>query len=188
MKKVFFATTNTHKVMEISKILSNFGIQVISKPLKIVEPDFDSLEEVAVSKAQQAFEQLKKPVIVEDTGVFFEGYNSFPGALAKRVYFGIGFDGLLALIKNSKNKNAFFKTIVCFAKSKNEIKSFSGTLKGTLLENVVLPDENRLPYEKIFVPNGFEKPLVELSLEEKNKISHRAIATRKLGGWLEKNY
>ena len=54
------------------------------KKLHIIEPDYDSLEEVAQAKAEQAFEQLKKPVIVEDTGVFFEAYSNFSGQIAKR--------------------------------------------------------------------------------------------------------
>src|SRR3989344_4899555 len=110
MEKIFFATGNKHKVTEIGAILAEHGFEVVPKRLEIVEPDFDSLEEVARSKALQAFEQLKKPVIVEDTGVFFEGYNNFPGQIAKRVYLGIGFDGLLALVRATPNKRAYFRT------------------------------------------------------------------------------
>lgn len=188
MKQIFLATGNKHKVAEIGTILSEYGFEVVPKALEIIEPDYNSLKEVARFKAEQAFLQLKKPVIAEDTGVFFEGYNNFPGPIAKRVYQGIGFDGLLALIKAAKTKRAFFRTVICFARSKKEMHLFSGTLKGKLVETVVEADKDRLPYEKIFVPAGCTKTLVELDLAQKNRISHRALATRKLGEWLKENY
>ena len=76
MKKLVLATTNKHKVAEIGAILKEFGYSVRAAKLKIIEPDFDSLEEVAESKAKQAFEQLGKPVVAEDTGVYFSAYNN----------------------------------------------------------------------------------------------------------------
>ncbi|MBI2597981.1 MAG: non-canonical purine NTP pyrophosphatase [Candidatus Diapherotrites archaeon] len=188
MRKVFFATSNEHKAAEIGTILRTYGFEILPRALKIVEPDFDSIEEVARSKALQAFGYLKKPVIVEDTGIFFHAYNNFPGQIAKRVYQGIGFAGLLALIKAAQNKRATFKTVICFARSKKDLQLFSGSLEGRLLDHVVELEKNRLPYEKIFVPDGYSKTLVELDLEEKNKISHRAIAARKCGEWMKENY
>ena len=188
MKQIFLATGNKHKAAEIGAILSEYGFEVLPMALEIIEPDYNSLEEVARFKAEQAFAKLKKPVIAEDTGVFFEGYNNFPGPIAKRVYLGIGFEGLLTLIKATKNKRAFFRTVICFAKTKKEMHIFSGTLQGKLIETVVEEEKDRLPYEKIFVPDGCTKTLVELDLTEKNRISHRAQAARKLGKWLKENY
>ncbi|MCR4335156.1 MAG: non-canonical purine NTP pyrophosphatase [archaeon] len=179
-------TGNSHKVYEMSKILKEYGVKIKQIELEIFEPDFDSIEKIAKEKARQAFEKIKKPVIAEDTGVYFEGYNNFPGVMAKRIYLGIGFSGLLNLIKNAKNKKCYFKTAVAYFDGK-KYKVFSGKLKGYLLDKTVSLDKNRLPYEKLFIPNGYKKALVDIPLDEKNKISHRAIATRKLGEWLTKN-
>jgi len=184
---LFIATGNTHKVEEMEKILSTFGIGLQQKNLLIIEPDFDSLEEIALEKAKQAFKVLKAPVIGEDTGVYFEAYNNFPGQLAKRVYLGLGFEGLLALINAKPNKKAHFKTAVAFFDGKTE-KVFSGKLPGTLLDKAVSVEKNRLPYEKMFVPKGYADAIVNMSLEEKNKISHRAIATRKFAEWYSKEF
>ena len=180
--KVFIATGNKHKVHEMSLMLSAFGIELEQKDISIIEPDFDSIEEIAVEKAKQAFEKIKKPVIAEDTGVYFEEYNNFPGQLAKRIYLGIGFEGLISLIKLKENKKAYFKTAVAYFDGEKS-KVFSGKMEGTLLEEIVSLKKDRLPYEKLFVPNGFDKALVDLSVEEKNKISHRAKATKKFGEW-----
>jgi XTP/dITP diphosphohydrolase len=182
--KLFLATNNKHKVDEISTLLSDYGVDLRQAKLDLIEPDFGSLEEIANYKAKQAFAKLKKPVIAEDTGVYFCGYNNFPGILAKRVFLGIGFDGLVTLIRHSKNKKAYFKTVVSYFDGK-KLKSFSGVLKGRLLERVVSIEKDRLPYEKIFVPDGFSKALVDIPLDEKNKFSHRAKAVKKFGNWLK---
>ena len=186
MKKLVLATANKHKVREIDAVLRGYGYSINSVKLNIIEPDFDSLEEVAEAKARQAFEQLRKPVIAEDTGVYFSAYHSFPGQLAKRVYLGIGFRGLTTLIKLAKNKKGYFKTVISFTKDGRHFHTFSGKLYGRFLGKVVKPQKDRLPYEKIFVPEGFSKALAEIDIGEKNKISHRAIAARKFGKWLNK--
>ena len=89
----------------------------------------------------------------------------------------------MALIKNAKNKKAHFKTAVTYCDGKI-MQTFTGEMQGTLLESAVSVGKDRLPYEKIFVPKGFSQALVDIPLSEKNKISHRAIATKKLGIWL----
>lgn len=182
--ELFLVTSNRHKFEEMSAILSEFGVALRQKNIPLIEPDFDSLKQIAEYKARQAFEKVRSPVICEDTGVYFEGYNNFPGMLAKRVFLGVGFEGLCALIKISKNKGAHFTTAVSYFDGKTK-KTFTGTLKGKLLERAVSEDKDRLPYEKIFVPEGFSRALVDLSLVEKNAISHRAIATKALGKWLK---
>lgn len=187
--QIFIVTANKHKAREIGKILSAYGIALKQKNLPIAEPCDGSLESVALEKARQAFSQLRKPVIAEDTGIFFRAYNNFPAMLAKRVYLQLGFDGLLALIKAKRNRKAYFRTVIClmWGKGKNQRRFFSGECRGTLLAEVVMPKKDRLPYEKIFMPEGRKKAMVELPLSEKNKISHRAEAARKLGRYLKNN-
>jgi len=187
MKTVFFSTANKHKVLELSKILSKEGIKVRQIKVEMQEPDLSSIEEVAEIKAKQAFAAIRKPVIAEDTGVYFSAYRNFPGHLAKRVYLGLGFKGLLALVKAAKNRKAFFKSVICFTKDGKRFHSFSGKLGGVLLSRVVKLQKDRLPYEKIFRPKGFKQALAELSIEEKNRVSHRAIAARKFAAWAKKN-
>ncbi|MDO8633667.1 MAG: non-canonical purine NTP pyrophosphatase [archaeon] len=186
MKQVFFVSQNRHKFDEINRILSGHGINLGWKKLALLEPDFLSIEEIAKYKAKQAFEKVKKPVAVEDTGVFFEAFNSFPGVMAKRVFNGIGFDGLATLIRSVKNKRAYFETVICYSGGTRSFKCFSGKLHGTLVDSPRAMEADRLPYEKLFAPDRYSKVLAELSIEEKNKISHRGKAAQKLGRWLSK--
>ncbi|MFH1586279.1 MAG: non-canonical purine NTP pyrophosphatase [Candidatus Diapherotrites archaeon] len=182
---LYFVTGNKHKVREIREMLSPMGIKIIQKNLDIIEPDFSSIEKVAESKARQALEKLKKPLIVEDTGIYFKAYRNFPGALAKRIWLEIGFDGLFRLLKG-KNRKAYFKSTICYIAPRKKPKLFSGEMRGRIIDWVKSPHADRLPYEKIFIPNGLRKVVVDLNLVEKNKISHRAKATRKLADYLEK--
>ncbi len=183
--ELLIATANPHKVTEISRILGDYGVALRQEKIVLLEPDLGSLEKIAGFKARQAFEKIRRPVIAEDTGVFFEAYNDFPGVLAKRVFLGLGFGGLTALVRNAENKRAFFKTVICYFDGKAQ-KTFSGKLAGTLLDSPVSVEKDRLPYEKLFVPEGHSKALVDIHLEEKNRFSHRAQAARKLGEWLSK--
>ncbi|MFH1256592.1 MAG: non-canonical purine NTP pyrophosphatase [Candidatus Diapherotrites archaeon] len=184
-KRLFICTSNKHKVREIREILKPVGVELVQKKLPISEPDFESIEEVAIHKAKEAYAKVGKPLIAEDTGIYFGAYKNFPGHLAKRVWVSIGFDGLFRLLKGKK-RTASFKVVICFIWGKNKFKLFSGELHGKILSRAVKPKADRLPYEKIFVPNGHKKAVVEMGLREKNEISHRAVAAKKLAKWLER--
>ena len=188
MQKIYFITGNRYKVDEISKILQKEGVNVelVARDLKIPEREFNSIEEVAIEKAKSAFAVLKKPLICEDTGVFFDAYKNFPGIYAKRMYISLGFEGLLKLLYG-KERTGHFNVAICFIWGKNKFKLFSGELKGKFSSKVFAKNADRLPYEKIFIPQGKKTVLAKISIEEKNKFSHRGIAARKLALWLKKN-
>jgi len=182
---LYFVSTNKHKFDEICAILAKHKIKLLWKELELQEREGLTLEEIAIEKAKQAFAKLKKPLIVEDTGIFFEGFINFPGAKAKRVYERLGFKGLLGLA-SKKSKKAYFKTAICFTDGK-QYKLFLGILKGKIADRVYCKNKDVMPYEKIFVPAGFNKPLCMLSRAKKNEISHRAKAAEKFAKWLKKN-
>ncbi len=185
MKTIILVTKNEHKIEEITQILEKEKIKVKPKRMSLQEPDLGSLEAIAKEKARQAFELTKKPVIVEDTGIYFSAYNKFPGTHAKRIFLGIGLTGLIALLKAKKNKKGYFKTIICYYNGR-VYKTFCGKLNGEFLTKPRKPKAKRLPYEKLFKPINSKKTLVEMSKKEKNKISHRAKATNKFAKWFLK--
>jgi len=174
---------NKHKFDEISRILGEHGIRLEWERMSLHEDPSLSLEETARSKAEQAFSAMKKPVIAEDTGVFFEAFNNFPGAQAKRFFEQLGFDGLLKKLEG-KSRKARFETVICFTADGQEFKLFRGVLRGSIDEKVRNPGLDVLPYEKIFIPDGMQCTVSDIPRAEKNKFSHRAIAAGKLAKFL----
>ena len=184
-KVITLVSGNRHKFDEISKILSGHGIQLKWKKASMGEKEGLSLGETAIEKAKQAFQIVKRPVIAEDTGVFFEAFDNFPGAKAKRVWEEIGFDGLLAGVEG-KDRGARFETVICYTDDGASFDCFKGVLRGTLGTKVHDLEKDVLPYEKIFIPEGKTTTLSSISREEKNTFSHRARATGKLAEWLKR--
>ncbi len=181
---LYFATGNRQKFEETAAILQKYGIVVEQFPMDLEEIDSNSAKEIALHKAKQAFEKLKQPAIVEDSGTYFEAYKDFPGTMSKRIYNCIGFEGLLKLLKGKK-RGVYFKSTICFMENPNQFRFFEGKWLGQATKKVFKPNAKRMAYEKIVIPKGYKKPLVEIPLNEKNKASHRAQATRALGEWLK---
>ncbi len=186
--KLYFVTSNEHKVEEVAHVLVPYGIEVRQVHQELAEPDLGSQEKVALYKAEQAYALVKKPVIVEDTGIYFKAYRDFPGIFAKRIYNGIGLKGLLKLLKGVDRRVVFKVVIVLqWGKTVRQRKVFVGTLSGKMAHGVHKPSARRLAYEKLFIPDGYSKTIVEMPLSEKNKFSHRAIAAHKLARWLKRH-
>lgn len=175
--KIVVCTGNKNKFQEISTILDRYDIEA-----EHVEIDLDengsSLEDNVVSKAKQAFEKIGKPLIVDDTGIFFTAYRDFPGHRAKRVFRINGFEGLFRAL-DGRDREAYFKCLICYI-DKSQIKIFEGTLDGKITHHVYeSPGYDEFPYVKIFIPKGQEKPLSMMTYEQKSKIDHRGKAIRK---------
>ncbi|MEM4663236.1 MAG: non-canonical purine NTP pyrophosphatase [Candidatus Diapherotrites archaeon] len=183
---LYFVSTNKHKFLEIKRVLAEYGIKLSWKNISLSEPDSTKIEDIAKKKAEQAYKIINKPLIVEDTGVFFEGFHNFPGSKARRVFERLGYEGLLNIVAK-KSDRAYFKTVICFTDGKIK-KLFVGKLRGKISQKVYCKNKNVMPYERIFIPCGSKKPLCMLLRNEKNKFSHRAKAARKLALWLKANF
>ncbi|MBS3062230.1 MAG: non-canonical purine NTP pyrophosphatase [Candidatus Diapherotrites archaeon] len=178
---ILFVSGNEYKFHEVASVLAP-EIVVSLADCDFFEDSEQSIEVIAKEKARQAFEKFKCPLIVEDTGVFFEAFPNFPGAMAKRIYNAIGQEGLLKLVEG-KSRRAFFETVLVFTDGK-KTKVFSGKSFGSLLDKPAGPHERfKLGYERLIVPDGFSKPLSSFSMEEKNSISHRAKAVNGFKKW-----
>lgn len=185
MKKIYFITGNESKFKEAEAILKSKNINLTQINLKLKETQTLSQEQVVREKARQAFEVLQQPVIVDDTGIYFSAYENFPGTYTRLLFEGIGFEGLLRLLK-TKNKKAYFKTLLCYKDSKTE-KVSSGVWKGKITENISKHFNPDWQYNSIFIPEGFKKHLSEIPLEERAKNSHRKKAFDKLNKYLNGN-
>ena len=181
--KIYLITKNPHKVEEIKTVMKEFNIEVEQIADEKVESKDMDLKDVAEYNAKFFYQKYKKPVAIDDTGVFFKAYNNFPGSHPKLMFERLGYKGLLKLLENEK-KEAEFKTVVGYCDEKG-VKIFEGTLRGQIDIKVYDMNKDVLPYERIFLVN--KKPLSSFSRKEKNKISHRASAFRKLAQYLRKN-
>lgn len=164
--------------MEAKKIFLKHKIKVYWKKVSLQEPDLENLEQIAKHKALTGFKKIGKPLIVEDTSIFFKAYKNFPGQFAKRMFKCLGYEGLLKLLEGKK-RSAFFETIAVYYNGKKFLTG-KGILKGKITTKVFDKKKDVLPYEKIFLPEGFNKPLSSISRKEKNTFSHRFKAFNNL--------
>jgi len=174
--EVYFVTSSNEKVREAEEIL---GIKLKQIKLNLKEIQSLDVKEVATDKARRAFSIIKKPVIVEDTGLYIESLNGFPGALIKWVLKTIGNKGLCKIV--GRNRKAIAKTCVCFFDGR-KCKVFSGNINGKIAKR---PRGNEgFGWDSIFIPEGYTKTFAELGTKEKNKISMRRKAFLKLREFL----
>lgn len=182
--KISFATQNKYKYEEVKEILGRFNIEV--EHLNIEKPENgNTIEEIAKNAAETLANKLKKTVVVEDTGIFFLAYDNFPGIKSKRVFVKIGFEGLLDKLKG-KDRKAQFKTVAAYCEHGKQAKIFVGVINGIIAEEVRCRDKDVLPYEKIFIPEGYDRVWAQIP-EIKEKISHRVKAFEKLGKYLKQS-
>jgi XTP/dITP diphosphohydrolase len=198
--EICFVTGNGHKVEEAQIALAGSGIKIHILEANKEEPDDWKLEKVAYVNAKRIAHETKKVVIIEDTGVFFEAFDNFPGNKPKRYFEKLGYKGLLAMFDASDandnveitNRKAYFRTIIGYCEPGQEPILFSGELDGVISKEVKGMDANVLPYERIFICNEKKDGenentthyLYEYTREEKGKFSHRAKAFRKLKQYL----
>jgi XTP/dITP diphosphohydrolase len=182
LKTILFVSSNEGKIDEVKKHLRNFGIEVVGKVDDIIEMNSDSQEEVAKEKARSTAEKFGEAVITEDTGIYFDAFENFPGVHTKFIINTIGYEGVLKLLKN-ENRGAYFKTVVAYCEPKSEPRVFSGVCKGRVTEKVFGEPVFKLPYDSIFIADGESRTFSQMTKEEKAKYSHRAKASEAFAKW-----
>ena len=115
---ILFASSNEHKYEEAEEILAEFGIELEFFQTDLMEIQSNSLSEIALQKALNAYEKCKKPGIVEDDGLFIDSLSGFPGPYSSYIFDTIGNNGILKLLGD--NRNAQFVAIIAFCDSSNE--------------------------------------------------------------------
>ena len=182
--KLVFASNNVHKLDEIRNLAPD-GYEIISlNELDCNEeiPETgNTLEENAFQKANFVFEKFRKNCFADDTGLEVEALNGAPGVYSSR-YAGENKksdDNIRKLLKemeNKANRSAQFKTVIAGLINGKKIIC-KGIIKGEILK--VARGESGFGYDPVFMPSGHFRSFAEMSLAEKNKISHRAIAIEK---------
>lgn len=126
---LFFVSSNSHKYQEVNKILDSFEIKLGFFKSNLEETQSNSLKDIALKKAKDAFSKCKKPIIIEDDGLFINSLDGFPGPYSSYVFKTIGNIGILNLLKN--NRNATFVSIISYC-DKKTLQSFDAKINGTI--------------------------------------------------------
>ncbi len=172
---LFFASSNNHKYQEAKTILNSLGINLGFLKSNLEEVQSNSLNDIAMAKARGAFSKFKKPVIVEDDGLFIDSIDGFPGPYSSYVFKTIGNKGILNLLKNSRK--ARFVSIITYC-DKAVLQSFEGKLNGKISKT---QKGKGWGYDPIFIPSNSIKTFAEMN--DKNKLSHRYNALKKFSKW-----
>ncbi|HEX2014605.1 MAG TPA: RdgB/HAM1 family non-canonical purine NTP pyrophosphatase [Nitrososphaera sp.] len=169
-----FASANPNKFREVRSILSSLGISVEFAQQSLVEIQSDSPEEIVKEKARNAYAQLRRPVIVEDDGLFIDSLNGFPGQYSSFTFKTIGNSGILRLLAGSADRSASFRSLIALSDGEN-ISIFEGDVHGSISETIT---DGGWGYDPIFIPTGARQTFGQLG-EQKNKYSHRRMALEK---------
>jgi len=185
MPKLIFASHNTHKAKEISSILQGLFEVVTLNEIGFTEEIIESgstLEENAAIKANAVYAATQLNCFADDTGLLVAALDGAPGVHTAR-YAGPARDAehnnnmLLLHMKDKENREARFVSIIHLI-YEGKSYGFEGVLQGTISADPM--GSEGFGYDPIFIPLGFDRTLAQMSLQEKNSLSHRAIAFQKM--------
>ena len=174
--QINLVTSNLNKVREFKAILGS-KIKIKHIPLQYKELRSDDNEEIARESAERLAKQLKKNVVVEDSGLFIDALNGFPGACSAFVHKRIGLNGILKLMEGSKDRTCYYKSAVAYCEPNKKATSFVGTEKGTISKEI--RGTNGFGHDSVFIPEGSKKTYGEIENCESIK-KFRKIAVLKL--------
>ena len=189
--ELVFATNNEHKLREVRDI---FGDGYLIKGLSDIGCDYDipetatTLEGNALIKAKYVWDNYRIPCFADDTGLEVESLNNEPGVYSAR-YAGeqkSSDDNITKLLENlgsSNERKARFRTSIAYVLDGEE-NLFDGIMEGTITAE--RRGKSGFGYDPVFMPEGYTQTFAELGDDVKNKISHRALAVKKLHDFLIK--
>lgn len=188
--KLVFASNNQNKIAEIKQMLPK-SIELLSLDeigcTEDIPETADTIEGNAILKANYVTEKYGYYCFADDTGLEVEALDGAPGVFSAR-YAGQqknaddNMNKLLDNLKDKTNRKAQFKTIIAL-NINDEQHLFEGIIKGEIISEK--RGTKGFGYDPIFVPEGFSTTFAEMEMNEKAKLSHRGIATRKLISFLE---
>ncbi len=188
--QLLFASTNQHKLQEIQKKLGA-DYQLADLSTVYFRGDLpethDTLVENAKEKAMFVYEHYGRNCFADDSGLMITALNGAPGVYSAR-YAGNekndekNIDKVLAEMKGVEDRSAKFVTVIALVLDYT-VYTFEGEVHGRILEK--RRGTNGFGYDPIFEPEGYNVSFAELSLEEKNQLSHRSRAIDKMLTFLE---
>jgi len=185
-----FATNNKHKLEEVRDAVGR-NIRIISlQDINCTEelPETrDTFEGNSLQKAEYVHTHFHVACFADDSGLEVDVLNGAPGVYSAR-YAGNhkndqdNIDLLLRNLEGQNNRKARFRTVITLLGTDNVPHYFDGSISGTITHE--RKGTSGFGYDPIFIPDGYQKTFAEMTLQEKNTLSHRAIAVKKLAEYL----
>lgn len=200
MRPLLIATSNPGKLREISEVLGNnknfelFSADMLNLKHDVVEYG-ETFEENADIKAEYYFEQAKIMTLAEDSGIIIDALKNQLGVKTRR--WGAGekatdqewIDHFLKVLKDVPPyaRTARFVCCAVLIDANGEKYLFKGETEGFITQTLEAPIYEGLPISSCFIPTGFDKVYAALTIEEKNRVSHRGKAMHAVKDFLEKS-
>lgn len=187
--KIILASNNSNKIREIKKLFEGTDTEIVGlKEIGFcgeIDETGKTFSENAYIKAKTIYDIYKIPVISDDSGLEVDALNGEPGVYSAR-WSGQGDeannDKLLFEMRDKTNRKANYACAICYYASPEEVKFFEGYCYGEIAYERY--GTGGFGYDPLFVLNGGPETFATISLEEKNKMSHRSIAIKKLADYL----
>ena len=185
LKKLLFATNNAHKLAEVQAVLGDAFELTTPRACGVTEeiPETcDTLEGNASQKAHYLYDRIGMDCFADDTGLEVAALGGAPGVHSAR-YATDGHDFiknnqlLLTNLEGIADRRARFRTVIALLLDGQEYR-FEGIVEGRIIDHEA--GHEGFGYDPLFVPDGFNKTFAEMTAEEKNAVSHRGRAVRKL--------
>lgn len=154
---MYYITANQEKIRVAQSFLTPYNISFESKTVEIIEIQSDSIEEIAISKAEQAYAAVKEPLFVNDSGWSISALHGFPGPFLRYMNNWFDENDYLRLLKNHTNREVILKEVICYI-DKQGIKTFDGVISG---EVVIEPRGEGTPWEKIVTLSDSKMTMAE---------------------------
>ena len=191
MKDIIFFSNNKNKIKEISNLFIKFNYKLLSLNdyKNTVSPieNGKTFKDNAKIKSIYGFKKFNKICFADDSGICIDALNGGPGINSKK-YLGSNnktnsvLKKIIGVVKNKNKYKAFFETSICLTLNIDKQIFFTGRVYGKI--SLKIKGKNGFGYDPIFIPNGMSLTFSEMSLIQKNLLSHRAIAIKKLSKYL----
>lgn len=181
--EIYYATSRTRKFEEVKEYTLSYEqtMHIVRANLDIDEIQTLDQKAVALDKAKKAWAIIKKPLLIDDEGVFFDAYPLFPGTFSKYIPHALGEDGIAKLL--SENNKASFRLTMVYLENEESIQIFEGSTQGIIAKKSDFPAPHPA-LTGMFQPNGTHKTYAELlGIKEIELFSPRIEAFKKFVTW-----
>ena len=191
MKEIIFFSNNKNKIQEISNLFIKFNFKLLSlNDFKKTESPIENgktFKDNAKIKSIYGYKKFNKLCFADDSGICIDALNGAPGINSKKYLESeknknTTLNKIISLAKNKDRYKAFFETSICLTLNINKQIFFTGRVYGKI--SLKIKGNHGFGYDPIFIPNGMNLTFSEMTIYQKNLLSHRAIAIKKLSKYL----